>query len=454
MRNLLLSMLLTAAFIVAAYADSIDLEFYNDVIYKGEIANGSVVVKVNRTGTYVIDIYALGYEAWITKDFGEEYLLSNTSYTYTISFFPPKYAKSGAYAIYVYLKDDNGNVLADDKHIIHLVDSPDLQITDVKLENPELAYLEPLKIYVLLKNYGKIDAENYQLLIKIEQLGIIKKVILPVVEKEKETTYYWEIDLGEVLPGNYKGVVELYDAKGKQVDKRYLEFRVKEQPEIKEDIKESFNLFRKSEVITLRNEGNAAGNYTFRLKTYLPFLYEIKQQKECNCSKEYSGDEYIIRCVVESKKVCSFLIIKNYWMYYLALVLAIMVLIISFIIYTTPSINKYYYRKGHKYKVILKIHNPHPKHALREVVVKDKVNGILTIREETIIPKPSRIKKMKDYALIEWHINELKPGEERIITYEVIPKIDVEDDIVMHEAEMEGKIKRKKKRVKAKSERK
>ncbi len=459
MRNYAWYVLFIYAFFIAitvtnVFAFSINLDFYNDVIYKGESANGSVEVIVNETGTYIIDLYALGYESWITKNFGEEYLAADTLYSYPIYFYPPKYAQPGAYAIYVYLKDLTGKVLAEDKHIIHLLESPDLQIIDVKLENPNLDYKEPLKIYVILKNYGKVDAENHYLVIKLNSLGIIKKVLLPVVEQQKETTYYWEIDLGDVLAGEYKGIIELYDNKGRVVDKKDITFNVKEYADIKEEINESFNFFRAVKTIHVKNTGNAPGIYSYSIPTYFPFLYDVKELEECDCKQEYKDNKYVIQCTLRSKETCSFIIIKNYWMYYLALILAIMVLVVLFVVYTAPRIRKYYYRKGHKYKVVLKIHNPHPRASLREVVVKDKVNGILTIREETIIPRPSRIKKMKDYTLIEWHINELKPGEERVITYEVIPKIDVEGDIVMHEAEMEGKVRSKRKKARAKSERK
>jgi len=249
MRKCILFIIALLGFLGSVYANSIDLNFYNDVIYRGESAKGYVLVEVNKTGYYIIDIYALGYEAWITKNFGEEYLNSLLPYNYSVSFTPPKNAKPEAYAIYVYLKDANGKILAQDKHIIHLIESPNLQINDVKLENPLLDYNEPLVVYVFLKNYGKVDAENHELVIKIPDLGIIKKVKLPVVEKESETTYRWDIILGESTPKTYKAIVELYDGKGEKVSEKVVNFEVKAKADVKEEVSEFFNLFRKKKVV-------------------------------------------------------------------------------------------------------------------------------------------------------------------------------------------------------------
>ncbi|NPA38552.1 MAG: hypothetical protein GXN99_02030 [Candidatus Nanohaloarchaeota archaeon] len=456
------SILLSAVFLITfyvyssqAYASTIQLQFFNDLIEKGDSATGIVRILVNESGEYFVDIYALGYESWITITPSNAFYASpEKPVVLNITFSAPSNAKPGSYSVYVYLKDKEGNLLGYDKRIVYVLDAPDLKIEEIKLKDPSLERNEPLGIYLILRNYGKVDASGYMVKITIPKLNLLKSYTIPVVKKESEDTYYVEVDIGKAEAGKYEAFIELIDYKDRVVDKKEVSFEVIPYNEIKETIKEEFNFFRKIQHINVVNEGNAPGTYEYVIPTYLPFIYDLELDEGCGCEYVYENKELVVRCEVQPNQSCSLKIVRNNWMEYLALIAMILLLILIFWVYTTPSIKKHHYKKGHKYKVIITIKNRHFRTPLREVVVKDKVNGLLKIVEESIIPKPSRIKKLKDYSLIEWHINELKPGEERIITYEVIPKIDVEGDIKMHEAEMEGKIRNKKKKAKAKSEKK
>lgn len=99
--------------------------------------------------------------------------------------------------------------------------------------------------------------------------------------------------------------------------------------------------------------------------------------------------------------------------------------------------------EGDKLKVSIELVNNSEK-IMDGLKVKDFVPNVAQLDEDFQMTKPDT-KRTTDGVELEWNIDDFKPGEERVIQYEVEPKVEVEGGIDLKSAELrkEGEILRR-----------
>ncbi len=431
--------------LVFAEQNSVEIEISlnQDVLYAGENTSGNIDIinNINKELNLLIDVYALGREGWFSVSKRRVSLESKENTTIPFEIYIPNNVEGGRYYFYVRLEDVNNHILVTKRGSFYVLDRPLLSIRKIGFEYPVIESNKTQMVYVTISNIGEIDANNYRFTIRIPKLGYFKYVKDLSLKKGQEHIYVDEIFIPhDAFPGNYETYVELYDEKNNVVEKKESSFKVRETPLLDVKIKTNENILYKETYYTIMNKGNAKGEYIKEIDTMgFIWIYEFE-----NISPKRKGVVYILKCDIEPNKECRFYVRVNYWVLYVVLIVIITLLILIFIAFTSPKIKKEYYRKGHKYHITLTVIN-HKAKELKEVVVKDYVKGIFNIDETSILPKPSKIHKSKEGYVIEWRLGTLKPGEMRVLRYDIVPKIDIIGDVTLEKAVLEGKTKRGKK---------
>ena len=70
-----------------------------------------------------------------------------------------------------------------------------------------------------------------------------------------------------------------------------------------------------------------------------------------------------------------------------------------------------------------------------EIKVKDFVPNVADLNEDFQMTKPE-VKRTTDGVELEWSVQDFKPGEERVIQYEVSPKVEIEEGLDLPPAEI------------------
>lgn len=99
------------------------------------------------------------------------------------------------------------------------------------------------------------------------------------------------------------------------------------------------------------------------------------------------------------------------------------------------KISKKVSRDGEKAKIELEIENS-SSHNVENIVVKDYVPDITSVDKEFEMASPV-VRKKKDQTELEWEIGSMKPGEKRLLGYEVNPAIKIDGEVEFPAAELQ-----------------
>jgi hypothetical protein len=83
---------------------------------------------------------------------------------------------------------------------------------------------------------------------------------------------------------------------------------------------------------------------------------------------------------------------------------------------------------------------------LKDVIVKDLVPPIATVSEKFETLKPVK-RKIKTGIELNWRISSLKPGEEVILSYRIVPIVDIVGSLRLPQATVSFVSKGEKKRI-------
>ncbi|RLJ09457.1 MAG: hypothetical protein DRP15_03715 [Candidatus Aenigmatarchaeota archaeon] len=191
--------------------------------------------------------------------------------------------------------------------------------------------------------------------------------------------------------------------------------------EIKE---EKVSPLYKEVKITVRNDGNVLErNYTASYESSIDFMTGMLTKPQ-NCI--VSGD--VLRCtkVIDEirpgeEKTITYRV--DYWptyMVYLVMALIVIGLIgFSFFKATSPKIKKKRVKRGEDtHTIILEIKNPFRKN-LSNVIVRDWVSPLAKVIHEEIDAVKPIIRRSEAGTELIWKLGNIKPKEERILTYKI-----------------------------------
>jgi hypothetical protein len=195
-------------------------------------------------------------------------------------------------------------------------------------------------------------------------------------------------------------------------------------------------------VITFENRGNVAEEGYVVSQTYPANILTgfITEPTECYEEAENRVCNYVVERIRPGGTAqVSYRI--EYWpvlaQYGVGILIVLIIIGLSFIHVTKPSINKRHTRGGKsRHSIIIEIKNPFRKH-LSNVIVRDWVSPLAKVLHEEIEALKPIIRKSEAGTELIWKLGDIKPKEVRLLSYKI--KTFVEGSLKMPRAYMRFK---------------
>lgn len=250
----------------------------------------------------------------------------------------------------------------------------------------------------------------------------------------------------EAYPGQRNFSITLDYESRQQI--RYSNINVKEIRNVSRTTEREDKVLYETGEIRVENLGNSNVTLTENLTfpTYLSSILSFETEPD-DTEETSSSITYIWNLDLQPGESVVLEYRIDYWM---PLAIAALILIgvvalrrLSGSVEITKKVEEV---EGDKLKISIELVNNSEK--IQEgLKVKDFVPNVAQLDEEFHMTRPDT-KRTTDGVELEWSVDDFKPGEERVIQYEIEPKVEVEGGIDLESAELrkEGQILRKSKR--------
>ena len=287
-----------------------------------------------------------------------------------------------------------------------------------------------------------LTKDNKVVISKIFELAIPKKSS-KVVSVSFNTTKFQK-------PGDYQVRVKLIGQLGRLLGQESVEFTVKEVKKLKKSKDVNYGFLKHDVTITIVNEGNVEFK-NLEVCEYIPkFLESFFYPEQRPTSKEVLKGRIAYCWLLESLKPGDSATIK-YEVRYVNLVVLIIILLglATIAVWATlsPKVTKTYHVKPSR-EIVVRLHvKNRGKRTIKDVVVRDVVPPTVKLVKEFETLKP-KLKKVPNGIELIWRLGDLKPGEERVLTYKLKPYLEVLGSFMLPKAVLtyrglRGKTKRK-----------
>ncbi len=430
---------------------SIDSEDTSVVPAEGDTAR--FLINVTNTGNEERS-FNIGYNTGTASDPGWYYLDRSgvrlepgESTMSTLYVTPGQKAVAGNRGpeIFVYPLNDANNRVSKFATFTILRES-DIIITG--FSSPQASYDpgESLDVSVTVKNVirSEIPSNQYQLRLQIDDEE--ETVPVPVMESGESRTVSASLDLEGYRAGIYDLDMSVQEIGGDIHSTKTAKIEVNEQIRLERWSEEGDGGFLgSSRTAGIRNNGNVVAedvNVTAEAPWYVsPF---ISFSVEPDVIQRTDGNDVFTWTVerLAPGSEATFSYSTSYWS--LILVLAIILVAAVFIYrqFNRVAIVKSVKRADGRYSVHLRVKN-NTGRPVKEVEIDDFVPGIAKLVEEYDSRKPSKVQNTDEGTKVLWDIGLMEDGEERIITYKIKPKIQVEGHVSLPSANVQYKRKGK-----------
>lgn len=276
---------------------------------------------------------------------------------------------------------------------------------------------------ITLNNQNKLQISDAQLILSS---SLINEDVKVNIAPQGETV----VDVKSLLDSKTKPVKDSLTInlmyKGKKVDEFIQNYEVVSYSKLIEDSVEEKSFLRRSEEIVFTNNGNVKVDYKIKVATSQIKRFFGSTNPEAVVEKDGDGTyNYVWNVELEPFESFNVKVSENYLG---VVILIVVILLIGLLVFLKRS--PIIIRKDiidtesdegglSKIKVLINIKN-RSKKKMRDLSIVDKIPKLLDIDKNTILGslKPSKIKRNpKHETLILWSLEELMPGEERVINY-------------------------------------
>jgi hypothetical protein len=431
--------LILAAGLVSAADFNVSVTSAKDNIDIDESAQFVFTILNNLDQEQNIKVYSPEVEWSIPEQVVKVYANSESNVKVTLT--PTKYVDPGMYGIKINLKEEDSGELVEqivfvnvrppgeaisaykpsvsmEVDIPKVIDPTEAVLVTVILENQNTLYLPDL----VLRVTSDIDAFDIEQDLVLESLG----------KKAVELSYNLD-PLQE--PGTYKVNFEVL--KGKEViesgDPEIIEISTIS-PDFEEDIQRwDVPLLRTKIVATYTSNSNAKDTQVvkFPVNVFTSIITSTRPKSE---TIKEDGQKYkAIALELEPGQSRTIYVITDYWIPLVVLVVILLGLFIYFK-YKSPvkirkGISDVQTKEGgvSELKIMLEVTNTSKK-AIKHVSIIDYVPNIADLSQEFIegTLKPTKILKHEAKGtVLKWEIEEIAPGEDRLLSYDVKSKLSI-----------------------------
>lgn len=360
--------------------------------------------------------------------------------TVTLFFDPPRTTQKGIYEIGVTVKSTNNSELMTKSFLVDLKRDFELYISDARISSQVLNIGDNLISTVVITNLNAESERDVKVTTNIlkDDLLLQKLEDEIVIAPSSAETITNSLEIKNTLEyGSYKLKIELKDVTGRVLDDRELKFNIQRNDEFSKGKATEFGLFYLTTQIKVANEGNVPGA-TYTLTDSVPsyFKYFFFPDIEPTSQQEIDGRiVYTWQLALNPGETKTVL----YQVRFTTVVVAVLAVGIALYLF-----NYYYFRPHIRKRHPLVISQPkeevvhiHVKNRSRkeiqDIVVKDHVPPLAKIVKRFDTVKPE-IKLTTKGTYLTWKLDKLGRGEERVLTYRMIPVMETPGGIKLPKA--------------------
>ena len=402
-------------------------------IYAGQTNTLNILIKNNRgvKDTFYFSLWG-GPSIWSTTDKPWVNLDAGETTDIVLKIEPPRDAEIGTQLLSFSVLSLNSDITESKEIYLDVVRGSDIFIYDIELEKQTFRPGDTIIIKPTLSNLNKNDALEVLVSTRILKNNLIVQKFDESIKIEpkssKKLTYSFEVK-NTNEPGDYEIKVIAKNTLNKILDERKTTFKIETIRKIDEEKETKNSILHSDVIIRITNNGNYPEK-NFYVTESMPSISKNFFYPEIEpVSQEEKENRIIYEWLINELKPGQTIIIK-YQLRFTNVVITACILIIAVIwivwLFFRPTLKKNYIgslAEKQEITISLNLKNKGRK-ILNNVVVKDIVPPLASVikKFETLEPK---IVRTPAGTQLTWEIKQLKPKEERIITYKIKPVIEI-----------------------------
>jgi hypothetical protein len=417
-------------------------------VYAGQLSEIQILIKNigNTKDTFYYSIYPTYWVSlskyWDSLDAGEVTSLFMTIET-------PKDVEEGIIVFKINVRSVDTNYSKYQDVYFDLKRLTNVYISDLRIDKESLNPEEKLTIQPVITSIEKAYPVDVFITTKIMKNNSAIQIfddLIKMKPKSSETLSHEFYIKMSYAPGDYNIVFTLKDKFNKTLDERTIDFKIKPFHKVDKYKETKNSLLYSSVTIIVTNNGNTPEHNVY-VSESLPeisskFFYpEIEPESE-----EIKDNRVVYQWVINELNPGETQTIKYQLRFVNVVIIAVILLaVIVWIIWLLfrPKLTKSYmglFGKEEEMTISLQVKNKGRK-MVDKVIVKDFVPAIAQVVAKFATLTPVLKRKTNGTELI-WIIKQLKPKDERVITYKIKPVIDVVGEFKLPKAHLMYETKR------------
>ena len=398
-------------------------------VYAGQMNEIKLLIE-NDEDSEDIFYFSFWPTDWVSL---KEYWLSFNPHeirTLTLSITPPRDTEEGMHVLTLTTKSLNFNFSSSQKVYLNVQRLTNIYLSEIRVNKQVLSLGETLNIQPVITNVGKENEEVSLTTDILRDKSIIQKfddTFLVGPKSTKIPTYSFNVRMDNP-PGSYEIKVSLKTTLNKLIDEKSINFTIQPFHKLEKEKKSKNNLFYTTVTVRITNEGNVRETNFYVTESMPSFLKNFFYPEMEPISQEEKNNRIVYSWLIHDLDPGQSLSI-NYQLRFenaiiISCILIVAIVWVGWLFYRPKLMKKYLGMIPEKKEYIISLHVKNKrKHPLNNLVVRDFVPAIATVvkKFDTLAPK---IKRKAMGTELTWKIKQLKPKEERILTYRIKPVIE------------------------------
>ena len=425
-----------------------------NIAYVGDASEYVIKVISNLNRTVTADVVlSLNYKDWATAGKKTDFVINTSEpVLYGLELTPSLGTSTDNYNPIVHVCVKDTDQCSDIILRLHVVDRSQLHLDLFKSVIDSYDADENISVMFTLNNRGKSEISNYKFRVDLKRGDdVIASQLfdLDAIDRGDQLIRTEYIDFTEdiTVSGIYTLEGILVGDTGDVLNTTSVDIMINPVKDSSFDKIVSVNpgILKKQITITLKNEEALPNKVILEGPVYgLRQIYSFDSPVSILSEDGEMRFQYV--CELNSKGTegdsCTLSYTVNYWKLYLLAILLFSLLFLIYLELERPKITKSHIKKAGMHTIHITFRNNSLK-PLNNVVIKERIPSSVRNVSGFSIRPASQMKK-EDYIEIIWKIGKLESKEERVITYSIRPRLEVEDGIVLPPVEISGTNYRKK----------
>ncbi|MCJ7450155.1 MAG: hypothetical protein MUP58_00230 [Candidatus Nanohaloarchaeota archaeon QJJ-9] len=437
-KTLLLAMLVLVASTASA-VDSfeVDITSENTRLNPSEGETAAFYVNVTNTGdsegTFETSYSSAASPVWINAKSPINTLAPGESGVTEITVSPDEKAVSNSWGLDIRVVSWDDGEEFQTLESFDVVRDRDLVITNFKGARSSYKPNSHVNVSVDVKNVrvDELPANQYQVVLDVEGDNVTEPI--PSLELGESASVGIDLKLENYEAGVYDLEAVVREIQGDVHSTYGSKIEVEPFKDVVKEEESTSKFFGSQRSFKVSNNGNIRAENvtrTFSLPWYAsPFVsFSEEPVKE--------GDQYTWKVEeLEPGEEASFTYSVSYWPLAAVAVIIAAILVMLYWSMRKVSIVKSVRRGEDYHNVHLRVKN-NTGRTVGKVRVQDFVPGIASLIEKFDSRSPERIQNTEEGTKLTWRLGQVEPGEERIISYRIKPKVQVEGTVSIPNAEV------------------